>query len=341
MSIPVRNIYYLLCYAWGHVQELERIEAGGEHFDHIGDMLGYVLAGAISGLLKSGLDRDYVEREAAIPGIRGKLELPPTIRRQLTLNGRTYCRFDEFDHDVLQNQIIKSTVQMLLAIHRLHPTVRAELRRVVLHMRGVSTIRVHRRDFARVRIHRNNRGYDFVLRLCQLVYESLLVESSGAGTMFYDFRDDDARMGQLFEDFLFNFFLREQSAYRVKRWHINWHGATGSPRDLERLPIMRTDIVLRRRGAVLIIDAKYYKQALTTQFHREKVRAAHLYQIFAYLKNLEPSLDGQLEGMLLYPAVNASFVYEYRLHGHRIRVATVDLSQPFDRIHAELLGLVA
>lgn len=341
MSIPVRNIYYLLCYAWSHVQELERIDAGGEQFDQMADMLGHVLAGAVAGLLKSGLDRDYVEQEAAIPGIRGKLDLPQTIRRQLTLNGRTYCQFDEFDHDILQNQIIKSTITTLLTIRRLHPEVRAELRGVMHHMRGVTNVRVQRRDFARVRIHRNNKGYDFVLRLCQLVHESLLVESSDGSAVFYDFREDDAKMAKLFEDFLFNFFLREQSAYSVNRPHINWYGATGSPRDLERLPIMRTDIVLRRRGAVLVIDAKYYKRALTTQFHREKVRAGHLYQIFAYLENLRPTVSEQIEGMLLYPVVGESFIYDYRLHGHRIRVATIDLDQDWPQIRDDLLRLVA
>lgn len=341
MSIPVKNIYYLLCYAWNHVQELERIDAGGEQFNRLADMLGHVLAGAVAGLLKSGLDRDYVEQKTAIPGIRGKLELPHTIRRQLTMNGRTYCRFDEFNHDTLQNQIIKSTIAAFLTLRRLHTDVRAELRGVMLHMRDVTDIRVQRRDFARVRIHRNNRGYDFVLRLCQLVHESLLVESADGVVAFYDFRDDEARMGKLFEDFLFNFFRREQRACRVDRPHINWYEATGSPRDLERLPIMRTDIVLRRRGAVLIIDAKYYKQALTTQFHREKVRAAHLYQIFAYLENLRPTVSEQIEGMLLYPVVSESFMYDYRLHGHRIRVAAINLDQDWPQIRDDLLRLVA
>src|SRR5690606_31495328 len=101
MSIPVQNIYYLLCYAWDHVQEARRIQTGGETFAGMADMLGHVLSGVVAGLLKAGLDRSYVEHAGAIPGIRGKLDVSETVQRHLPWTGRTYCHFDEFSPDVL------------------------------------------------------------------------------------------------------------------------------------------------------------------------------------------------------------------------------------------------
>jgi 5-methylcytosine-specific restriction enzyme subunit McrC len=47
-----------------------------------------------------------------------------------------------------------------------------------------------------------------------------------------------------------------------------------------------------------------------------------------------------VEGLLLYPVVRNAFRFEYRLHGHRMRVATIDLDQPWQGVHRELLGLV-
>lgn len=62
----------------------------------------------------------------------------------------------------------------------------------------------------------NNRFYDFILRVCLLVHDQLLVDEAG-GTRYQDFRDDEVQMWQVFEDFAYNFFRREQAAFRVAR----------------------------------------------------------------------------------------------------------------------------
>lgn len=134
----------------------------------------------------------------------------------------------------------------------------------------------------------------------------------------------------------------EQSRFHVSRPHIQWHDKQGSEFDLTWLPKMRTDLVLESSQRRIIIDTKYYAKAFQHSFRKKKVRSAHLYQMFAYVENRDASEPhgAPHEGMLLYPAVEASFVFDYRLNGHRIQVRSIDLAQSWPQIKAGLLGLV-
>lgn len=340
-AIPIRNIYYLLCYAWNHAQESELAQAGEEEFTRIQDLLGHVLATAAARLISRGLDRSYILEEAAVAGIRGKLEVAQTLKQRTLWSARTWCSFDEFHHDILPNQILKASLELLLRLEDLDGTVRDSVRQVYLHLPEVRRIRLRQEHFRRVQIHRNNRLYDFALRLCRLLFESMIVEEGTGRTRFHDFLYDDARMGQLFEDFVFNFYAREQSVDRVSRPHIKWHDARGSEHDLARLPIMRTDVVLTRAERILVIDTKFYGEALKGWFGGEKVRSGHLYQVFSYLENLAPRVQRSLEGLLVYPAAGGAFSFDYRLKGRRIRVVSLDLSRSWQDIHSDLLLLRA
>jgi hypothetical protein len=62
-----------------------------------------------------------------------------------------------------------------------------------------------------------------------------------------------------------------------------------------------------------------------------------------YLKNSPQSASAAnpIEGILLYPVVGRSIDLRYRLHGHPVRVATVDLNRPWEEIRTRLLGLLS
>ena len=70
--------------------------------------------------------------------------------------------------------------------------------------------------------------------------------------------------------------------------------------------MMETDISLRDSNRTIIIDTKYYRKTLQSYFNSETIHSQNLYQLFAYMKNLESKdeQDAHAEGMLLYPVVN-------------------------------------
>jgi 5-methylcytosine-specific restriction enzyme subunit McrC len=105
---------------------------------------------------------------------------------------------------------------------------------------------------------------------------------------------------------------------------------------------MLTDVSLRKLDRTVIIDTKYYKETLQQHYDRRTVHSGHIYQLFAYLKNLEHrgGADGCAEGILLYPVVTDEFNLTYDLHGHKMKICTVNLMQDWKQIDRRLRSLV-
>jgi 5-methylcytosine-specific restriction enzyme subunit McrC len=344
VKIPIRNVYYLLAYAWGHADAAQEREADAAAVDTLPDLLAWVLAHRTSALLKRGLDRSYLEEQVTIPGVRGKLELAATIKRNVLPQARTVCTVEEFRYDVLHNRILRSTLRRLLALPGLDRQVRAEVGLVYRKMEGVTEIPVRRSTFRRVRIHRNNRIYQFLMHLCRLLHDALRLQEDGTAT-FADVRRRRGEMARLFEDFVANFYRFEQSRYSVRgQSRLPWHEAA-SPleADLNRLPGMIPDVVLEAPDRRIILDAKFYREPLAQGRHGGlRVRSGHLYQVFTYIENRNAQMpDGpRHEGLLLYPVVGRAFRFDFKLKGHRVQVRSVDLDEDWTQIRDDLLELV-
>ena len=342
MKIPVRNIYYLLCYAWDHVREGETVDVGSEQFGGLVDLFAKVLNEGVSRLVSRGLDRDYLVVHEDIRGLKGKLDLATTVKRNLLLNGKTHCSFDELSYDVPQNRILKATLRRLALVAALDPAQRRRTERLYRKLDAVSDVPLTAGLFRTVRIHRNNRFYSFLLHLCRIIHENLLVNQEEGTTEFYDFREDEHQMGLLFQQFVKTFCERETD-YRVSAPKIDWFGAEESETDLRHLPRMQTDIVLRSPGRTIILDTKFYKDPLDTRWGGERAKAEHLYQIFSYVTNWKAKAaqeEPEPEGWLVYAAVDGAFDYRFELMGRAVRVCSVDLGQEWRGIEGGLKGLV-
>jgi 5-methylcytosine-specific restriction enzyme subunit McrC len=92
----------------------------------------------------------------------------------------------------------------------------------------------------------------------------------------------------------------------------------------------------------IIIDTKYYAQALQSYWGAETYQSANLYQIFSYLKNaaLQDRRLADVEGILLYPWVHTGLREVYDLQGHKLTLATLNLAQDWKFIHRDLLELL-
>ena len=72
--IPILNVYYLLCYAWRHVQERDTKRlARLAGLSTVRDLLGKVLASGVNHLARRGIDRGYVEQREDLAGVRGEV----------------------------------------------------------------------------------------------------------------------------------------------------------------------------------------------------------------------------------------------------------------------------
>jgi len=338
VKIPVRNIYYLLCYAWDCVGEGDTVDVGSEEFRGPIDLFAKVLNEGVERLVTRGIDRVYLTVHQDVQGLRGKLDLANTVKRNLLLHGKTHCAFDELSYDVPQNRILKATLNSLILVADLDPTEKRRTERLYRKLDAVADVRLTAGLFSTVRIHRNNRFYRFLLHICRIIYDNLLVNEEKGTAQFRDFRENDHQMGLLFEKFIRGF-CEIETDYDVSAPGINWFGAEKSRADLSHLPSMRTDIVLRSAERVVIVDAKFYRKPLVAK----RVRSDHLYQVFAYVTNwaaAAPPEDPSAEGWLVYAAVDGDFDYRFELVGRRIRACSIDLSRKWREIETSLLKLV-
>lgn len=342
MTIPIQNIYYLLCYAWNQLEEGQVVDVDTLQSTELADLFARVLDSGINHLLRRGLDRGYRSMSEDTARLRGRIDFGVSLKRMLPPRARAHCRFDELDHDVLHNRILKTTLRRLAYVQGLDAKLRTKL--LLLHRRfaNISETPLNRLTFRRVQLHSNNAFYRFLMNVCELVQRSVFLNETVGAHQFRDFMRDDKAMARVFEHFVFNFYKREQNTYAVARNIISWDLEAPDEESRSLLPQMKTDISLRAPGRTIIIDTKYYSHTLQTHYGKESFHSAHLFQMFAYLKNLEKDAgsDASAEGILLYPTVSKPLDYTYKMPGHVLRICTINLAQEWQGIHRDLLELV-
>jgi len=342
MSIPIENIYYLLVYAWDKLEESELADVQPEDSTSLVDLFARVLNNGISQLIRRGIDRSYVSTSEVIPGVRGRIQMSESIKRLTFPQAKACCEFDEFSHDILHNQIIKSTVRKLFRSDLVEKKNRQDLYTTYMRLPEISDIVVTDQTFRKVQIHKNNQFYSFLLDICRLISHNLLVNEQTGESQFRDFVREPKAMARLFEAFVKNFYRKEQATFSVSADELPWQSMVATEEDLHLIPKMRFDISLRDESRYIVIDTKFYKEALSEYHEKQKVISSHLYQLFAYMKNLESKYSPLLEihGALLYPTVNDDLDLTYNMHGHILRIASVDLNKPWQSIHNQLLELL-
>ena len=328
MSIPIRNLYFLLVYAWDVLDEAGAIDVGATHLHVPEDLFAKILRNGIQHLLRRGLDRAYISETHEIAGIRGKIELTATLKRKGSARGRVVCTFHELTYDVLHNQLLKATLLRLIRTEHINDELRRDLTDLVRRFDGVSTISLRNEAFRRVQLHSNNRFYRFLLHVCQFLHHQMLPDKAGAAA--YRFAEfSPTQLEAIFQNFVRNFFARHQTMYRVSAERLRWQRVIATESVMRYLPIMETDVSLESSTRKLVIETKFYGKTLRQHHHSDetpRVHSAHLYQLFAYLQNLGAKDARPVEGLLLYAQANNELFLDLNLFGHSVRIATIDLN---------------
>ena len=342
--IPLPTLYYFLCYAWNRLPEPAVLQASkSTPFAKPQALLAQVLLHGTRRLLRNGLPRTFQPQEAELASLRGRVELASTLGRGLLGQGRAVCTFDELGVDSPLHRLLAYTLAALAHATEVPAALRRELRQVRQRLRVAAGAddAPTAATFRELRRQRPDSAARFLAHVCELVWQMALPEPVADGRRrFADFRRDEALMARIFEQFVRNFYRREQRRYRVFTETIAWQADAPAPADLDLLPTMLTDTTLEAPDRKIILDTKYYATALRARYDRQRLIAPHLYQLYAYLQNLRPAPGQTLEGVLLYPAAAQAVDLRYTLGGHPVRVVTLNLHQPWPGIAADLQRLV-
>jgi 5-methylcytosine-specific restriction enzyme subunit McrC len=343
MRIPIQNIYFLLCYAWNKLDEKERVKVAIDDSTELVNLFAKVLINATKVLLKRGIDKNYIEHTEEIAGVKGKLLISETIKRNILFKQRTISCFDDFSANILSNQILLSTIYGLTRTKGIDKELKSEL--VSLHKMfiGIDQIQISSSLFKQVRLNRNNRFYGFVMNVCKIIFESTLPSEEKGKFLFSDFTRDEKKMAILFQAFVRNFYSIEQSKFpTVKGETIDWQFESVDDQSDQYLPQMHTDITLENTSDKVIIDAKYYQETMRSYYNKEIIKSENLYQLFSYLMNQEEGTEKTKNtiGILLYPTIEKDYDLNFKYREHNIKIRTVNLNTDWRNIHERLLEII-
>lgn len=335
-KIPIRNIYYMLSYAYKTIKLSEYKKLDVEKFDNVKELYVEILKIGIPVLIRGGLIKDYIRVSDKTTIIRGKVDINASIKQNALVDKKLLVLYDEFSEDILLNQILKATITHLCRSSELSKVNRRFFFGLLPYFAAVSEVQLDVGLWRDVRYNRQNIRYQFLIDICRYLYEELLLDESNEEYLLREL-DDEQQLSALYEKFVFAFYKRETD-YMVTHPQIPWNSGNGFT---DALPVMQTDIVLKDGNKTLIIDTKFYSENMATKYlgGNAKQKSANLYQLFTYVNNWLPQDGEVVGGMLLYAKTTDEHQpdHHYELNGNKISAVTFDLKQEFDGIKDELL----
>jgi 5-methylcytosine-specific restriction endonuclease McrBC regulatory subunit McrC len=317
-----------------------------------------------------------LEIEDEIKRIRGKILFKPSIKSN-GLSGNTLCcQFDELSFDILENQILLSTLEFCeKELLRRKKNVKGDKSKKSISDLALSTYNLVRllssqvsyrplniQLFNQLFFHRMNIAYKPILRICRFIYDSVVLFQEGE-ERFFDIPEN--KMSEIFERFLRNYLTENLKGERIKvdspmprSWVV---AADELETTVNYMPSIHPDIVIWQKGAPkFVIDAKFYTKAMnknrwwsTGELAGEekeekesyKTHSNNLYQIIAYTNYYN------CDGFLVYAQTESGSFEElvkinpkyytdkdscYRRFGFR----TFDLSGDFESFKERLNNFV-
>ncbi|MBA2776660.1 MAG: hypothetical protein H0U31_08020 [Chloroflexia bacterium] len=317
-KVPLRNLLWMLSYAYDvpHLMLDDTVEI--TRFEQVIEIVADAFARMVEHRIDLGLYRNYIEEEANLPTVRGRIMIATDIQQNVVLRHRTYCRFTAYSWDLPENQVIRHVVHLLSGWGFSH---RLTGRLLALDSQLDEVERVHFRaaDVDRFVYNRQSLDYQPIHRLCQLFLEGASLSEEAGDRSFDGFLLD---MNVLFERFITRALKDRLGApFRLDdQVHIKL--------DRENRVQMRPDLVVSRDGTrVLVADCKYKR------LHTGEHRHHDLYQLLAYCTAIELR-----EGLLIYPRHLADLSTQISVRGVdvRLRAYSVDLGGSTGEVMMEL-----
>lgn len=316
-KVPLRNLLWMLSDVHGISFEslLDQVEIN--RFDEIIEIVADAFSQMVERRIDHGLYRNYVEEEANLPNVRGRIMVAQDVHHNAILRHRTFCRYTTYSWDLPENQVIRH-VAHLLSGWGLSRKLTGRLLALDQQLDEISRIRFRAQDVDQFAYNRQSEDYHPIHRLCQFFLEGASLSEEEGNIAFDGFL---INMNTLFEK-LITKALRE----RMPR-SLLLEDQMRTTLDHSNAVHMRPDLVIsENHRPAIVADCKY--KMLTTGEHRHH----DLYQLLAYCTALRVA-----NVVLVYPRHLVDIDSENAIRGSdvRIREVSVDLSGTADAILAQ------
>ena len=336
-SIQIKNVYYMLAYAFRVLNQIGFEKIAAEEFDNIYNLFAEILSKGVSQQLKRGLYKEYQVKEETLTTVRGKIQVYGSMIHQMNNKLLVDCTYDDLTTNNILNRIIRTTLWVLIREKTLDNVRRANLKRVLLYFEKIDFIDPKDIQWNKLSYHRHNQTYEMLINICHFILQGMLITTEKGEFMLGAFSDDD--MAKLFEKFVLEYYKKHHADLdEIRSYQVKWNVSDNDDPFIRFLPLMKTDIVLKKQSKTVIIDTKYYGKSMQKFYDKYTLHSNNLYQIFTYVKNYDIQKNGQVSGVLLYAKTDEDVTpdFSYVIDGNRFSVRTLDLSKDFKVICKQL-----
>lgn len=337
-SIFIKNVYYMLSYAFQVLKQSNYDEVESEEFERIQDLFAAILSKGVAQQLKQGLYREYITKTETLSVMRGKLDMQETMRTRIQKKQKLGCTFDELSENNLFNQILKTTMYYLVRDDGVEPERKVSLKKILVFFDGIELLEPSEIQWSRLYYQRNNRNYELLMNICYFVLGGMLQTTEKGDYKMASFSDE--HMATLYEKFILEYYIQHHTYLSEARAaQVKWDLVGDNNESMIRfLPVMQTDTFLRLKDKILIIDAKYYGKTMQRQYDKYSLHSNNMYQIYAYVKNQDKHNTGNVAGILLYAKTDEAITPDcmYNIGGNQIGAKTLDLNTDFKMIASQL-----
>lgn len=335
-GILIRNVYYMLSYAFSSLRKNNYEDVAKEDFERIEDLFAEILYKGISAQLKFGLYREYIHKTSELPLLRGKLDINNTIKMRVAQKNLLGCEYDELSENNIFNQILKTVAELLIYKSDVKAERKRQLKNILIFFKDVDSINSSEIKWNTLKFQNNNKSYRMLINICYFVLEGMLLTTEKGKYRVSTFSEE--HMNKLFERFVLEYYKVHYKDLKVSAPTIKWDLSEEYDCMIDFLPEMKSDIVIADENHTLIIDTKYYTKTLQTNFDHKTIHSNNLYQIFTYVKNQDVSNRGNVSGILLYAKTQEEThpFLDAKFGNNRIMVKTLDLNQEFEIIREQL-----
>jgi 5-methylcytosine-specific restriction enzyme subunit McrC len=350
VSIPVRNIWWLMLYASDLGPSANPAKLNSEDLpEDIPDLVAEILARAVEQRQRRQLTTTFQSREAVLSRVRGRIDHLTTSRRQLLAKGQVACRFEELSIDSPRNRYVRSALDSVARLVR-KPGLAHRCRGLAhgLRSQGVVGAAPSRSQISLERFGRHDQADQPMVTAARLAMDLALPSEEAGPNALLDPERCVHWLRRLYEKAVGGFYrLHLDEAHWLVHTgkSLSWPIEEATAGISQVFPSMRTDIVIDRRHQPqrLVIDTKFTGILGRGWYREQSLKTGYVYQLYAYLRSQEHPEDpwaNHAAGMLLHPAINGDFDESVVIQGHQMRFATVDLTASHTMIKERLLSLI-
>jgi len=300
-KVNISNVFKMLCYSYDLIYWYNDYST----FETIKEMFEYMLLlfqRQVDRLIKKGLFANYVMENDELRYVKGRINIEELVKKdweKSTIN----CQYDSFKIDVLENQIIRYTMEKLLQLPIENKKIKRALANTNRYLTSVSKKPITAKDIDSFRYTALNKHYKATHRFCKMVLEMIGVSDKQGVTSFNQFFLD---MNLLFEKYVGEI-LKEiyPGEYHVSRERSMFLD------EFENIIIIPDVVIYKDRKPYIVIDTKYKAS--------KSVKNADIYQMVTYMNKTKTN------GLLIYPAHEMEDK-EYNINGKKLYIKTIDLS---------------